>query len=399
NLSERLIKDYFAEDGIQYSIGRIPIAGTDFSTRKYAYNEVDGDFNLTHFELAEEDINLKIPTIKYALNVSKHEVKLFGSAWSSPKWMKTNNELEGAGVLKGNTTGPYYKTWADYAVKFLNHYRTNGIELWGMTTGNEPMAGFIPGYRWNCLGFTPFSQRDFVKLHLGPALEKAGYTPENFKVMIHDDQLPSLPIYAEIVLRDANASKYISGVALHWYQNNYAPREFLNFVHNKFPDKFILATEACEGAGISPHVSFGDWSRGENYASDILKDLNHWSTGWVDWNIALDLNGGPTWAENFVDSPIIVNSTANEYYKNPMYYALGHFSRFLVPSSIRLDSTTSTSWWNPVLYTVFETPKQEIVLVALNPSDEPTEFTVRDPKHGIITFSFEAHSIVTLTWV
>ncbi|RWS21576.1 glucosylceramidase-like protein, partial [Leptotrombidium deliense] len=25
NLSERLIKDYFAEDGIQYSIGRIPI--------------------------------------------------------------------------------------------------------------------------------------------------------------------------------------------------------------------------------------------------------------------------------------------------------------------------------------------------------------------------------------
>ncbi|RWS19023.1 glucosylceramidase-like protein, partial [Leptotrombidium deliense] len=184
NLSERLIKDYFAEDGIQYSIGRIPIGGSDFSTRKYAYNEVDGDFNLTHFELAEEDITLKIPTIKYALSVSKQKVKLFGSAWSSPAWMKTNDDIQGAGVLKGNTTGPYYKTWADYAVKFLNHYRSNGIELWGMTTGNEPADGFMPldiNLYINCLGFTPYTQRDFVKFHLGPALEKAGYTPENFK--------------------------------------------------------------------------------------------------------------------------------------------------------------------------------------------------------------------------
>lgn len=37
------------------------------------------------------------------------------------------------------------------------------------------------------------------------------------------------------------------------------------------------------------------------------QDINHWSTGWVDWNMALDMNGGPNWANNFVDSPIIVN--------------------------------------------------------------------------------------------
>ncbi|RWS07329.1 glucosylceramidase-like protein, partial [Leptotrombidium deliense] len=170
------------------------------------------------------------------MNVSTHKLKLFSSAWSSPAWMKTNNDIAGGGVLKGSTIGPYYKTWADYAVRFLDAYRSHDIEMWGMTTGNEPSAGLEPGYTFNCLGFTPFTQRDFVKFHLGPALEKAGYTPENFKVMIHDDQLPTLPFYAEIVLRDANASKYISGVALHWYQNSDAPREFLNFVHNKFSD-------------------------------------------------------------------------------------------------------------------------------------------------------------------
>ncbi|RWS21465.1 glucosylceramidase-like protein, partial [Leptotrombidium deliense] len=177
-----------------------------------------------------------------------------------------------------------------------------------------------------------------------------------------------------------------------------APREFLNFVHNKFSDKFILATEACEGPHV-PKVSIGDWKRGEHYASDIIKDLNHWTTGWVDWNLALDLNGGPNWAKNFHDSPVIVNSTAHEYYKNPMFYAMGHFSRFLVPSSIRLDSATKKSWFNSVIFTVFETPKKEIVLVALNPSDKPTEFIVRDPKNGILSFIFEEYSIVTLTWL
>ena len=38
-----------------------------------------------------------------------------------------------------------------------------------------------------------------------------------------------------------------------------------------------------------------------------------------------NLEGGPNWANNFVDSAIIVNSTSDEFYKNPMFYALGHF--------------------------------------------------------------------------
>lgn len=59
-------------------------------------------------------------------------------------------------------------------------------------------------------------------------------------------------------------------------------------------------------------------------------------TGWIDWNIALDLQGGPSWVKNFVDSPILVNSTADEFYKQPMFYAIGHFSKFVQRGSVRL---------------------------------------------------------------
>ena len=53
--------------------------------------------------------------------------------------------------------------------------------------------------------------------------------------------------------------------------------------------------------------------------------MQNWVTGWTDWNIALNMSGGPNWVNNNVDSPIIVNTEKNEFYKQPMYYVMGHF--------------------------------------------------------------------------
>lgn len=73
----------------------------------------------------------------------------------------------------------------------------------------------------------------------------------------------------------------------------------------------------------------GSWARGELYAKNIIETLLHWVSAWIDWNLALDTSGGPTYVGNYVDSPIIINSTANEFYKQPMFYALGHFSKYV----------------------------------------------------------------------
>ena len=39
-------------------------------------------------------------------------------------------------------------------------------------------------------------------------------------------------------------------------------------------------------------VLLGSWERGQEYTNDIIENLNHWSTGWTDWNLVLDMNGG-----------------------------------------------------------------------------------------------------------
>ena len=41
-----------------------------------------------------------------------------------------------------------------------------------------------------------------------------------------------------------------------------------------------------------------------------MQDINYWSTGWVDWNMALDIIGGPNWAGNMLDAPLIIDAVS-----------------------------------------------------------------------------------------
>ena len=119
------------------------MASSDFSTRIYTYDDVPDDFDLTNFNLATEDVDYKIPVIKTAISRSKKEIKLFGTPWSAPAWMKTSGSTVG-GRLKGWSGNKYHKTWADYFVKFLEAYETNGVKVWGLTVQNQPFIGILP---------------------------------------------------------------------------------------------------------------------------------------------------------------------------------------------------------------------------------------------------------------
>lgn len=102
---------------------------------------------------------------------------------------------------------------------------------------------------------------------------------------------------------------------------------------------------------------------------NILEDLNHWVVGWTDWNLALDRQGGPNWAGNFVDAPIIVDPEIGEFFKQPMYYALAHISRFLPPGSLRISLEDQK---HPVDSVAFRRPDGAISIVLLNRNREET---------------------------
>ncbi|KAK3799329.1 hypothetical protein RRG08_048836 [Elysia crispata] len=396
NAQTNLIASYFGKDGLGYTIGRVPMASCDFSTHPYSYDDTPGDMNLTKFSLADEDLKYKIPFIKAAMNMSPMTIKMFGSPWSAPAWMKDNKNMTGKGSLLGKPGGPYYKTWANYFVRFLQEYEKQNITFWGMTAQNEPIDGLESEFPFQCMGYTPEMYRDFIKMDLGPALEKAGYG--KVKLMMLDDQRLFLIEWAKVVLGDPVASKYIAGIGIHWYLDTFLPASLITDAHNLFPSKFIFATEACEGSlpwQKDTPVDLGSWERGAVYASDIIDDLNNWVTGWTDWNMALSTKGGPNWVSNFDDSPIIVNEVEKEFYKQPMFYVMGHFSKYLVPDSVWIKVKALKDEPN-IQVTAFQRPDKSIAFVIHNLGMRDVNLSLTDGKSGYLHVTSPGKSIQTV---
>ncbi|XP_060777704.1 lysosomal acid glucosylceramidase isoform X3 [Neoarius graeffei] len=125
-------------------------------------------------------------------------------------------------------------------------------------------------------------------------------------------------------------------------------------------------------------------------------DLNNYVTGWTDWNLALDMSGGPNWVKNFVDSPIIVDQSKDVFYKQPTFYSMAHFSKFLWEGSQRIG--VSVSEHTSLESSAFIRPDGSVVMIILNRSNAEVHFEVWDQTLGFLPATAPPHSILTLLW-
>lgn len=84
-----------------------------------------------------------------------------------------------------------------FPTRFLDAYAEHKLQFWAVTAGNEPSAGLISGYPFQCLGFTPEHQRDFIARDLGPTLANSEHG--SVRLIMLDDQRLLLPRWAQVV--------------------------------------------------------------------------------------------------------------------------------------------------------------------------------------------------------
>ena len=203
---DEILRAYFdPEKGFNYTLCRTTIGSCDFSEENYSYDDTPGDTDLKDFSIDKDNKNL-IPMIKRAQEISHNGFKLFASPWSPPAWMKTNNDVEHGGKLKPENRDAY----ANYTIRYLQEYKKIGIPIWGITVQNEP-AAVQP---WASCVWSGEDERDFVRDHLGPAVEKSGL---GTKILVWDHNRDIMYDRAKAVLDDPAAAKYVWGVAFHWY--------------------------------------------------------------------------------------------------------------------------------------------------------------------------------------
>jgi glucosylceramidase len=376
---EEILRAYFdPARGHGYTLCRTHINSCDFGTGNYALDEVAGDVKLEHFSI-DRDKKALIPMIKRAQKISGGRLRLFASPWSPPPWMKTNGEMDHGGKLKPE----YRQVWADYYVKYLRAYEREGIKIWGLTVQNEPEAD----QPFDSCIWTGEEERDFVRDHLGPTLAKAGYG--HLRLMVWDHNRDRMYERAKLVYDDAAAAKYVWGTAFHWYEGECFDN--VQFVHDAWPEKKLLFTEGCVRRGPAA----GLWDDGEKYGRHMIKDLNHWAVGWTDWNMLLDMEGGPRHCPGRCSAPILGDVQTGEPRYEPAYYFMGHFTRFIKPGARRVIGASSRA---ELEVTAFINPDGTVVAVVLNRSSEELPFALKfgagaadtvSPPHSITTYCIE----------
>ena len=383
----KILEAYFGEDGARYSLTRTHINSCDFSLSQYSYAPVADDLELVNFSIDEDKDDI-IPAIKEAMEISKDGFKLIASPWTAPPWMKDNKDWVGGKLLP-----EYYDTWALFFSKYLDAYKAEGIDIWGLTVENEPLGN---GNNWESMHFSPEEMTAFVENHLGPKLEADG--KGDVQILGYDQNREHLNEWVDAMYANDNSTKYFGGTAIHWYASTYEVfPEALQYAHQKAPEKHLIQSEACVDAEVpkwqddawywsKEATDWGwDWAPEDQkhlhpkyvptyrYARDIIGCLNNWVDGWVDWNMVLDRQGGPNWFKNWCVAPVIVDPEQDEVYFTPLYYTLSHFSRFIRPEAMVIGVENSDE---SLMITAARNPDGSIAVVLLNQDTQAKAFSI-----------------------
>ena len=151
---------------IRHAIGD-PYGMVNVNGNPYTYDDMPAgqtDPTLANFSISQ-DMTSIIPVLQQARSINPN-IKIMGSPWSPPAWMKTSGSLIGGLLLT-----QYEEAYAQYFVKYLQAYQAQGVPIYAITVQNEPL--FTPT-TYAGMYMSDTQQAEFIKNHLGPALAAAG---------------------------------------------------------------------------------------------------------------------------------------------------------------------------------------------------------------------------------
>ncbi len=378
----KVLRQIFALDGngLGVSYLRLTIGASDLNSFVFSYDDLapgETDFDLKKFDLGPDKKDV-IPVLKEILAVSPN-IKMLGSPWSAPAWMKTNNNVR-AGALKEDC----YPAYALYLVKYVQEMKKEGIAIDAITIQNEPLnSKNTPSMQWLLN-----QQLVFLRDHLYPAFTKAGLKTK-VQLFDHNTDRPDYPL---ALLSDPVISQFADGSAFHNYGGDMGA---MSLVHMARPDKNVYFTEQMitERPG-SPTIGIA-----ASVKRMIIDTTRNWSSNVILWNLAADPQNDPHTDNggcSMCQGAITIDRDAVSF--NLAYYTVAHASKFVRPGSVRIGSTNrgdqtvsitedeerpgvkrATVIANAqVLPNVaFRTPEGKIVLIVANDTQSVSSFTVQ----------------------
>lgn len=353
-----LLQELFGSgaNSIKVSYLRVSIGASDLNADVFSYDDMpagETDPELKSFSLDKDRSGGTglIPLLKEILSINPN-IRILGSPWSAPVWMKDNGNSKGGSLQK-----KYYAVYARYLVKYIQQMKAEGITIDAITPQNEPLH---PGNNPS-MYMTAVDQAEFIRDHLGPAFRDAGLAT---KIIVYDHNC-NKPDYPITILNDAAAKAFVDGSAFHLYEGDISA---LSTVKDAHPDKNLYFTEQWTGSKGSFD---GDliW----HIKNVVIGSMRNWSRIALEWNLANDAEFNPHTPGGCTECKGALTISGANISRNVSYYIIGHASRFVPPGSVRVGSNGPDFLPN----VAFRTPEGKLTIIIENESDSEANFDLK----------------------
>lgn len=342
-------------NGAGFALMRHTVGASDLSgDPAYTYDDNGGnaDPSFSGFNLG--DRGNAMANMLASMKSVLPSLKIFGSPWSAPGWMKLNGVIDGNtnnnnlndGYLTSGGTGStgYSSQFAQYFVKYIQAYESLGAHIDAITIQNEPLnsqAGYPTMYVYD------YESAQLIQNYVGPALSSAGLntaiwaydhnTGTCLAIYIHPEiliQKQDMPSYPQTVIN--GAGQYVNNVAWHCYAPNVNWTVLTDF-HNSNPSVTQYMTECWTPAS-------GSWNQAADFT---MGPLQNWAAGVTAWTLATDASDGPHLSSGGCSTcQGLVTISGGTYTFNTAYYMIAQFSKFMPPGAIVLHGTGSYTYSN-----------------------------------------------------
>ncbi|MDO4276124.1 MAG: glycoside hydrolase family 30 protein [Eubacteriales bacterium] len=373
---EEILSRLFSPEECGFTFCRLPMGASDYAKSWYSYDEVEDDYELKHFSI-ERDRRYLLPYLKDAMKYSG-DLTLFASPWSPPTWMKFPQAYN-FGTLRWEDE--VLKTYARYFRKYVEAYEKEGIHIDQVHVQNEPISDQkFPSCVW-----TGKELKEFIRDYLGPEMKDMDtevwlgtlngpyedYGMEEWQITHYSD-------YANEVLSDPEARKYVKGVGCQW-----GAKHALLQTHIAYPEVKLIQTENECGEGKN------SWQYAEYVFQLMWTYFQNGVCAYTYWNMVLEEGGMSTWGWH--QNSLVSVKKDGEVVYNPEYYLIRHFSSHVKKGAVRRG--VKGAFAGTAL--AFENPDGTMVWEIHNPFDEARTLVLSDGKANY-EITLEPHSFNTV---
>ena len=358
-----LLELLFGKTGAQLSALKTTMLGNDFSTATHGrwttYDDSPEDFELRNFSIARDlgpDGSLSF--LKRALGAG-FDGTIQSYMDYPPDWMLD----PGRATLRADC----YEVLALYMARYVQAYRDQGVQLDFLECFNEPFDSYTE--------LNADQLAVFLGGHVGPLFERLGLWPQTKLTYGGQCSRESASRFVPAVLLDPAAARYMDVIAYHGYDcqfNCTDERQHYDLIAqlaSREPNRPLWMTEVCyayngddpnctsaatlqecvdypRNHSLAPPLPRRDFADGATWGHRIVRELQAGASGWIYWNLLLDLSGGPfnlspkhnDGPNNYQHPVIIADPGRGVFHTTGLFYFLAHFSKFVRPGAVRLGT-------------------------------------------------------------